>query len=413
MANVKFHLEKNKQDKEGQSKIFGDVTFNSQRIRKSLKIKTKPRYWNKGRQRIKPNAKSEPYNNFEEYNAVIDEFEGKVKAIFRQATLTNTKLTRNYILDRLDDKEVSPVASPSFIQIFDNWVEICRATKAVRTITGYITFRNYILEFSKAKNVDITFEALDLEWFERFQTYSFIERKITDNYFAKHITTLKTFLNWATERKHNTNLLYTKYKAKERDSNIICLYKDELLQLLNFPFTSKRLEHVRDTFCFSCFTGQRFSDIAKLQKEHIINGCIQNDVTKTKDFAVIPLIKPAKEILAKYEDYPGQNALPKISHQKYNDYLKECAEMVGLNRPVRIVKYVGGKAIYSTKLLSKVISSHAARKTFITTSLTLGMPREAVKAISGHKKDATFNKYVKLAEDFKKEALETAWSKFE
>jgi hypothetical protein len=44
-------------------------------------------------------------------------------------------------------------------------------------------------------------------------------------------------------------------------------------------------------------------------------------------------------------------------------------------------------------------------------SFIFGMDTKIIKSITGHKKDSSFNKYIKIAEEYKKEALKSAWDK--
>jgi hypothetical protein len=44
--------------------------------------------------------------------------------------------------------------------------------------------------------------------------YAFEKRKIGDNYFAKIIAVLKTFLNWAFERDYIKHEWYKKFQAQ-------------------------------------------------------------------------------------------------------------------------------------------------------------------------------------------------------
>ena len=62
------------------------------------------------------------------------------------------------------------------------------------------------------------------------------------------------------------------------------------------------------------------------------------------------------------------------------------------------------------KVFYPLIYNHTARKTFITNSIMLGMNTKTIKEITGHKKDAVFNKYVKISEDFKKLEMERTWN---
>jgi hypothetical protein len=64
------------------------------------------------------------------------------------------------------------------------------------------------------------------------------------NYFAKVIKVLKSFLNWATEKGYNTNREFEKFKAAEHDIDIVFLTFDELMNLYK-KFESDRLSQVK------------------------------------------------------------------------------------------------------------------------------------------------------------------------
>ena len=85
-----------------------------------------------------------------------------------------------------------------------------------------------------------------------------VSATIEDNYFAKIIAVLKTFLNWAVERGYTTDLTFKKFKAVEKETEVICLTLEEFLSLFNHEFKSRRLAQVRDVFVFGCGTGLRF-----------------------------------------------------------------------------------------------------------------------------------------------------------
>lgn len=120
--------------------------------------------------------------------------------------------------------------------------------------------------------------------------------------------------------------------------------------------------------------------------------------------------KFAKEILKNYKDTIYE-PLPIISDVKFNEYIKECCEIARIDTPTSISRWVGKKRIDITKPKYKLITSHTARKTFVTNSLVLGMKEMVVRNISGHKKESSFKRYVKIAEDLKKSEMDNAWNK--
>ena len=66
---------------------------------------------------------------------------------------------------------------------------------------------------------------------------------------------------------------------------IIFLTRDEVNKLEEWQFKpeQKALERVRDVFLFCCFTGLRYSDVAKLKKADVKQGYIDVVTQKTND----------------------------------------------------------------------------------------------------------------------------------
>ncbi len=60
-----------------------------------------------------------------------------------------------------------------------------------------------------------------------------------------------------------------------------------------------------------------------------------------------------------------------------------------------------------------LISSHTARKTILTNSLVLGINQMFVRNITGYKNETSFRRYVKIADDFKKQEMDTIWNKID
>lgn len=112
----------------------------------------------------------------------------------------------------------------------------------------------------------------------------------------------------------------------------------------------------------------------------------------------------AKTILEKYE-----YCLPVLSNQKLNQHLKSLGEKAGIKEEVNIQKYRGAERIDDKLPKFKLISTHTARRTFITLSLEKGIRQEVVMSITGHKNFRTFNTYIKIVDKVKKEELLKAW----
>jgi integrase len=400
-----YTLRKDKINKGGLIPIRLLISINGERIRRNVKeVKTKAKYWKN--QRIKPNLKNETYNFHIEFNKELDELEEKIKLIFRYALLNNIKLSKEYIIDKLDSDNFGiNHLTPNFFDSFREFIETNRNIKALGTTKKYVSTLNFIKDFQNETNYKVNFNNINNDFYERFRSYAFEKRNTLNNYFGKLIAGTKTFMNWAFERGYHTNLDYKKFKTMQDDTEVIYLTMNELMTLYNHSFDSKRLEHVRDFYCFGCFTGLRFSDLKQLKSSNIFKDYIKLNIQKTKTIDhKIPLNNFAKTILNKYKGTLHE-PLPKISGQKFNEYIKECCKIVKINKPTNITRYIGNKRIDKVLPKFQLITSHTARKTFVTNSLVIGMKEMVVRNITGHKDDKSFSRYVQIAEDFKKEEM--------
>lgn len=406
-----YYLDKGSIRKDKLIPVFYSLTFEGQRIRKKIKgVNCSEKHWNKKAQRLKAPLKSEVYNYHIEYNKILDEFEDKVKKIFRYILLNNITPTKEFILDKLEKEEEINLYHDFFIS-FQEFIDKSKNTKAERTIKSYVTTINFIKDFTNETNFEVRFDTLDYNFYEKFQDYAFEIRETKNNYFGKLITIIKTFMTWSFKRDYHQNLDYKKFKVKKDDIEVIYLTMDELLRLYNYEFKNSRLERTKDFYCFGCFTGLRFSDLKLLKPSNIFENHLKMNIQKTKTIDhKIPLNKYSIAILEKYKETIYE-PLPVISSQKFNKYIKECCKIVGIDTPTLITRYIGTKRIDKNIPKYELITSHTARKTFVTNSLILGMKEMVVRNITGHKKEESFKKYVKIAEDFKQQEMDNTWDK--
>ena len=165
------------------------------------------------------------------------------------------------------------------------------------------------------------------------------------------------------------------------------LTEDELHKLENKEFKIERLRMVKDLFIFSCYTGLAYIDTVTLTRASVVKGIdaeswIITQRTKTKTPVKVPLLPKAMEIIESYRNHPKclaeETLLPCLSNQKLNGYLKEMADLCGIE---------------------KNLTFHLARHTFATTiTLSNGVPIESVSKMLGHTKITTTQVYAKVIE---------------
>lgn len=115
---------------------------------------------------------------------------------------------------------------------------------------------------------------------------------------------------------------------------------------------------------------------------------------KTDTPVNVPLLKIPQMLLQKYEgQLPKGQLLPVLSNQKLNSYLKEIADLCGIN---------------------KNITFHLARHTFATTTtLAKGVPIETVSKMLGHTNIETTQIYARITNEKIRKDMEALAEKLE
>ena len=317
MVKYTFELRKDKMTQEGLMPIRILFRINSAVIKRNTGLSCKLEDWQNNR--VKANTKKEKYYGYDIINEKLSEIESKIQDISLFFRANKIKINKELFIEKFDSKEeIKPSVFYDFFKCFDEYIEKGKLTKTPNTIKGQTTIKNYLENFSNETAFDISFDRINDFFFDSLMMYSYQTKEIKQNYFAKIIKVLKSFLSWATEKGYNTNREFEKFKAPEHDIDIVFLTFEELMILYEKEFETERLSHVRDFYCMGCFTGLRFSDLEKLHLANISEDHILLSIQKTKtQNHAIKLNKYAKTILEKYKGTIYE-PLPRISSQKFN-----------------------------------------------------------------------------------------------
>ena len=88
----------------------------------------------------------------------------------------------------------------------------------------------------------------------------------------------------------------------------------------------------------------------------------------------------------------------------FNYYIKEVVKLASINELVVIAHKRGNKLVEETRPKYAWVSSHTARRSFCTNEFLSGTPNDLIMAISGHKSEKAFKKYIK-ADTIKKASM--------
>ena len=386
---VNFRLnKKNKKDKTGFLRM--DFSYTGKRFRYFLGISLPENHWSNTKQRVKSSA-----SNSLEMNKRLSEIAEETIRVYYE--LINNSITpSNTMLKEKLDESLSGVSSQlSFFEFVDEFILRSSNTKKSSTIKEYTYTINDLKIFEKHNKRRIEWDTIDMKFYDAYMEYQYNVKGNSQNLFGKRIKTLKTFLNDAFERGDNKHLMYKGFKVLHKETDAIYLTEDEIEKIYKLDLIeNKRLEKVRDLFIIECNTGLRFQDLMHIEKENILEESIKIKVRKTGEILNTLLLPETRTLLKKYN-----YQLPKISNTNYNLYLKEIGELAGINDTIIHNTYRAGKSISIKKKKYELISSHTSRRSFATNMYHRKISSFMIMAITGHKKESTFLKYIRITNE--------------
>ena len=227
----------------------------------------------------------------------------------------------------------------------------------------------------------------------------------------KKLGYLRWFLKWATNKGYNSNLAYKTFKPtlKATQKKVIYLTTEEQDRLWSLELSGDNtyLEPVRDVFIFCCFTGLRHSDAYQLRRIDDKGDHIEVTTVKTADSLSIELNDIARYILDKYKtvEFPKGKALPVLENQSMNRDLKVLCKLAGIDEEIRITTYKGNVRQDTIKQKWELIGTHTARRTFIVTALSRGIPPNVVMKWTGHSDYKSMKPYIDIVDSVKAKAM--------
>ena len=396
------------------------VNFASQRIEFTTGYRIDVAKWDVDKQRVKNGCTNKLKQSASEINVALLGYYTELQEIFKRFEVAEIMPSPAEVKEAFNNRhgqnEKTELAStdmfnvPSnFYEAFDDFVRVCGRQNdwTHSTFEKFAAVKNHLRNFRS----ELSFDFFDEEELTEYVQYLREVREMRNSTIGKQLSFLKCFLRWSFKQGMHSNNAYDTFKPKLKDTQkkIIFLTWEELNRLREFkiPPTKQALECVRDVFLFQCFTGLRYSDVFNLRRSDIKGDHIEVTTVKTSDSLIIELNDHSKAILEKYKDVEFENdkALPVITNQKMNDYLKELAELAEINEPVRQTYYKGNERIDEVTPKYALLGTHAGRRTFICNALALGIPPQVVMKWTGHSDYKAMKPYTDIADDIKANAM--------
>lgn len=423
---VQFRLEKRNdtpKDKDGKmlnAQILADITFECKRIFYYVGYRIDEAKWINDRatdgtriQQVKKNTFNKRGESATEINMRLREIKQAVENVFHRLEVNDVRPTTNVVRDELK-KELDEEARANR-PLVEYYAQFVAETKENNTWTkATVTKHNTLISHIQGFKKHVEFDDVTDDFLNAFIRYLINEKNLSNPYVVKLIKNFKTFMNWATKKGFNKSLAYRTFEPQLKGvstsdkTNIIALSPDEFMHLFNLDIKMPHLDRVRDVFCFCCATSLRYSDVRNLKWSNVKEDRIEIVTIKTDDPISIYFNDLSYSIIKKYEASKGvsEYVLPVISNQKYNDYLKELGKLAGFDQPQIKVTFRGSQRIEKNVPKYELLTSHVARKTFVTLGLYKGIPAEIIRSFTGHKDAKVMERYFKFNGQEKKNQMQ-------
>lgn len=252
--------------------------------------------------------------------------------------------------------------------------EITLSTVRESTKTLHYDTMNLIKEYSP----EISLQELTSDYLQELELYMREKRYLSINTIARHMKSLKRYVNVARKKNIIANYPFLNYTIKSVQAHRDALTEKELGLLEEYRTGLAEPNEALNAFLFSCYTGLRYSDVCVFTKQNI-------RTINHKRWVILRMVKTNKEVripistifegralhLTKSISRPRGVLFRLESNQQTNRELRRIAKQVGIKR----------------------ITFHTARHTCATLLLYRGVSITTVQTILGHQSVKTTQIY--------------------
>lgn len=380
-----FFLKQAKNQKKDERFIYLRITVDGTPKELSTKRKWESVRWDQRWGRAKGNREDAL-----KLNRYLDAFRETIYSAKSRLLLAGKEVTAQSLKDFVTGTGERKALLDVFLKHIEGIRSLIGKDYSERTYKRYRTTHDHTKAFIEwrygAERIGFELNELDYEFAKDYSVWLKTVKRCNHNTAMKYVSTLKTVLSECIRKKWLREDPFAGFKTAQKEVHVVPLYIDELLAIRNKVFSVGRLELVRDIFIFCCYTGLAYVDVENLHRRQIVKGVdgekwIITTRQKTETPQRVPLLPQALEIIDRYRLHPKclkGLALPVLTNQKMNAYLKEIADICGVR---------------------KNLTFHLARHTFATTvTLSNGVPIETVSKMLGHKSIKQTQHYAKIVD---------------
>ena len=398
--SILFYAKSAKTSKNGLLPIYLRITVDGVRIEISTSKFVEKSKWSVEGAKMKGNSEEA-----RTINSYLDILKSKVYDTEKYMINNNQEIYAASFKNKfLGTEEKKRMLIPIFEEHNKRMKELVEKEFALNTHKRYETTLEHIRNFIKNNYAlnDYPIKDVNLAFINDFDFYLRSKKNCNNNSTIKYVRNLGKIIKLCYANEWIERDPFINYIGKVKEVNRDFLSQEEVNSIYKKEFIAARLNQVKDAFIFCCFTGLAYIDVFQLKKSNVEIGIdgkkwIFTHRQKTESPSRIPLLQIPEEIIQKYIDHPQciseDRLLPVLSNQKMNSYLKEIADVCGIN---------------------KELTFHIARHTFATTiTLTNGVPIESVSKMLGHKSLRTTQHYAKILDKKVSDDMQLLRDKFQ
>lgn len=332
-----------------QKPVSIELRFNYRAERKyiSTGIKVTPGQWSESQQKVIKHKDADVLN--EKLNAFVERAQAVVLKMLK---------------DGITDLSVIPSLFNGEGCKEKTFIEYCKKRRDERKVCEHTKKRyDVFIKFMETWGKIVSFADCNVPNVRAMDEYLHKQGKVQSTIYDYH-KYLKLFINDAIVDglvEQNPYKYLNFHIGKGEKQYVDCITEEQFSAVKGLHLSSLHLQRARDLFLFQCYTGLAYSDLMSFDYANCeeVNGkwFYHAKRTKTDTDFVFQLLTPAVSLLETYKFN-----LPRMSNQRYNDYLKAIGQMVGIDR----------------------LHSHMGRATAATLFLSKGMPINIVSRVLGH-----------------------------
>lgn len=331
-----FFPRKPRSEGNGEYPLYARITTEGQKIEFTIGRKVNPAVWDQRAQ--KSNGRSRRDLELNKYLEMVrSRFYEIHNRLLNEGVFINPQVMKNHYFGMVE--------KPKMLCDVFRESNLKRKEEYERGDIGYATFSrwercvSYLEEFMTLNRgeKDIPIKDVTRGFVQDFEHFLRMSKECANNTTVRYLRYLKNVLQYAMANKWISEDPFSGKRFKRTKAERTFLTEPELQRMMALDLKAfPRIESVRDTFVFCCFTGLAFIDVRTLKRTDISTDgdgkmWIRKNREKTDELSVIPLLDVPRQIMKKYENNPVVLAkgvvLPVMSNQKVNAYLKELADL--------------------------------------------------------------------------------------